>query len=114
MKRHRFGDRSSERKRLRYLRRRWSDRVRELPGVTIWNSDAPEQSCGIGAMSIDGIGARELTAFLEQKYHIHVRPRFVDGEFTCIRVTPNVFSTLEEVDLFVQAIEDAVRNGVSV
>jgi len=106
----------SERKaeRLRYLRRRWTDRVRDLPGVTIWNSDAPEQSCGIGAMSIDGIGARELTAFLEEKYHIHVRPRFVDGEFTCIRVTPNVFSTLEEVDLFVKGIEDAAGNGVSV
>ena len=99
--------------RLRYLRRRWSDRVRDLPGVTIWNSDDPRQSCGIGAMSIDGIGARELTAFLEEKYHIHVRPRFVEGEFTCIRVTPNVFSTLEEVDLFVKGIEDAARNGVS-
>ena len=99
--------------RLRYLRRRWSDRVRELPGVTVWNSDDPEQSCGIGAMSIDGVDVRELTAFLEKKYQIHVRPRFVEGEFTCIRVTPNVFTTLEEVDLFVKAIEDAVRNGVS-
>ena len=44
----------------------------------------------------------------------NVRPRFVDGQFTRIRVTPNVFSTLEEVDLFVKGIEDAVRNGVSV
>jgi isopenicillin-N epimerase len=99
--------------RLRYLRRRWTNRVRELSGVTIWNSDQPEQSCGIGAMSIDGVGAAELTAFLEKKYFIHVRPRYVDGEFTCIRVTPNVFSTIEEVDLFASAIEDAVRNGVS-
>jgi len=37
----------------------------------------------------------------------------VDGEFTCIRVTPNVFSTLEEVDSFVKGIADAVQNGVS-
>lgn len=99
--------------RLRYLRRRWTNRVRDLPGVTIWNSDQPAQSCGIGAMSIDGISAPQLTEFLEKKYFIHVRPRYVDGEFTCIRVTPNVFSTLEEVDLFSTAIEDAARNGVS-
>ena len=37
-----------------------------------------------------------------------------DTVFSCIRVAPNVFSTLEEVDLFVKGIEDAVRNGVSV
>ncbi len=54
-------------------------------------------------------------AVLGSKLHrYNVRPRFVDGEFTCIRVTPNVFSTLEEVDLFVKGFEDAVRNGVSV
>jgi len=36
----------------------------------------------------------------------------VDGEFTCIRVSPNIFTTLEEVDLFTAAIEDAAMNGV--
>ena len=100
--------------RLRYLRRRWADGVRELPGVTIWNADDPTQTCGIGAMSIDGVGADALTEFLEVKYRIHVRPRFVDNEFECIRVTPSVFTTVEEVDLFVRAVEDAVVNGASV
>jgi selenocysteine lyase/cysteine desulfurase len=33
-----------------------------------------------------------------------VRPRFVEGEFECIRVTPNVFTTLDEIDLFAEAI----------
>lgn len=37
-----------------------------------------------------------------------------DTVFSCIRVTPNVFSTLEEVDLFAKGIEDAVRNRASV
>ena len=68
----------------------------------------------LGFIGVGNRGGQLLTAFLEQKYHIHVRPRFVDGEFTFIRVTPNVFSTLEEVDLFTKGIEDAVRNGVSV
>ncbi len=50
--------------------------------------------------------------FLERKYQIHVRPRCVDGEFTCIRASPNIFTTLEEVDLFAAAIKDAAVHGI--
>lgn len=32
---------------------------------------------------------------------------------SCIRVTPNVFTTLEEVDTFSAAIEDAARHGLA-
>jgi selenocysteine lyase/cysteine desulfurase len=99
--------------RLRFLRRRWSDRVRDLPGVRVLNSDDPRQSCGIGAMSVEGIDANALTDNLERKYRIHVRPRFVEGELDCIRVTPNVFTTLEEVDFFAEAIEEISKRGLA-
>ncbi len=98
--------------RLRFLRRRWSDRLRELPGVRVLNSDDPRQSCGIGALSVEGVDANALTDHLERKYRIHVRPRIVEGELDCIRVTPNVFTTLEEVDLFAEAIETISRKGL--
>ena len=99
--------------RLVYLRRRWAERVKELPGVQVLNPPDIRQACGIGAMRIEGVDSGELTDFLERKYRIHVRPRFVRGEFDCIRVSPSVFSTLEEIDLFAAGIEDAARNGVS-
>ncbi len=99
--------------RLRFLRRRWSDRVRDLPGVRVLNSEEPRESCGIGAMSLEGIDAGALTDHLERKYRIHVRPRFVEREFDCIRVTPNVFTTLEEVDFFAEAIEAISRKGLA-
>ena len=99
--------------RLVYLRRRWSERVKELPGVTVLNPPDPGQACGIGAMRIDGVDSGELTDFLERKYRVHVRPRFVAGEFDCIRVSPSVFTTLEEVDLFAAGVEDAARNGIA-
>jgi selenocysteine lyase/cysteine desulfurase len=99
--------------RLRFLRRRWSDRVRDLSGVRVLNSDDPRQSCGIGALSIDGVGANALTDHLERKYRIHVRPRVVEGELDCIRVTPNVFTTLEEVDFFAEAIEEIATRGLA-
>jgi len=98
--------------RLRFLRRRWSDLVRDLPGVRVLNSDDPRESCGIGAVSLEGVDASELTDHLERKYRIHVRPRVVEGELNCIRVTPNVFTTLEEVDFFAEAIEEIARRGL--
>ncbi len=99
--------------RLTFLRNRWAERARELPGVRVLNPPDPRQACGIGALRIDGVDSGALTDFLERKYRIHVRPRFVRGEFDCIRVSPNVFSTIQEVDLFASAIEDAVRNGIT-
>ena len=62
-------------------------------------------------MSLDGVDATELTEHLERQYRIHVRPRVVEGELNCIRVTPNVFTTLEEVDFFAEAIEAVARKG---
>src|SRR3954451_14874168 len=40
--------------RFRYLRKRWSNQLRKLPGVKILNSEDPEQSCGIGFISVEG------------------------------------------------------------
>lgn len=99
--------------RLQYLRRRWANRVRAVPKVRVLNHDDPAHTCGLGALSIDGVAADALTAFLEREYRIHVRPRFVEGEFSCIRVAPNVFTTLEEVDLFATAVEHAATRGIA-
>ena len=92
--------------RLRYLRRRWMDAVRDVSGVRFYTADEDSQSCAIGTMGIRGVGAADLTDLLQGRYGIHVRPRFIQGEWEGIRVTPNVFSTLEEVDTFVTAIRE--------
>lgn len=91
--------------RLRYLRERWMRAVEHTPGVHLLTSYDPAQACALGAMRIDGIGAQQLTDTLQRRWRIHVRPRFVAGEFECIRVTPNVFTKLDEIDLFVEAIQ---------
>jgi isopenicillin-N epimerase len=95
--------------RLFFLSQRWIERVAELPGVRVLTPSDPEQGCALGAMSIDGVEANVLTDYLLEKHQIHVRPRFVPDEFSCIRVTPNVFTTLGEIDAFSAAIETAVR-----
>jgi isopenicillin-N epimerase len=96
--------------RLRYLRRRWEGALRGVPRVILRNADGPEQSCGIGALSIDGMAAAKLTDTLMNRYKIHVRTRVIEGEFDCIRVTPNVYSSVEDVDRFSRAIA-AIAKG---
>lgn len=103
------GDRKAER--LRYLRKRWSTRLRDLPGVKLLTSDDPEMSCGIGLISIDGFDAPKLSAHLFSQYKIMTTPIVVRGEFQGLRITPNVYTTLEEIDTFSEVMEKIIRKG---
>jgi isopenicillin-N epimerase len=97
--------------RLRYLRKRWSGRLRELPGVKILNSEDPEQSCGIGFISIDGFDAPKLAQYLWEKHRIWTVGIVTPGEYQGLRITPNVYTTLEEIDTFSDVMEKVIRNG---
>lgn len=98
--------------RFRYLRRRWSDEVRKLPGVKILNSDDPEQSCGIGFVSVEGIEASKLVNHLWSKYRIWTTSFNSPGEYQGLRITPNVYSTIEEIDTFTEAMTEVVKHGI--
>ncbi|MFN7922950.1 MAG: aminotransferase class V-fold PLP-dependent enzyme [Bryobacteraceae bacterium] len=95
--------------RLDYLRRYWTQRVASIKGVKLLNSDQPGMSCGLGAMSLEGWDSNALVGYLIKQHRIHVRSRYVPSEFHCIRVTPNIYSTLEELDTFCAAIEAASK-----
>ncbi len=97
--------------RLRYLRRRWSNQLRQLPGVKILNSDDPEQSCGIGFISVEGMDAPKLAAYLWQKYRIWTVGIVTPGEYQGLRITPNVYTTLEEVDTFTEVMAKIIKQG---
>ena len=97
--------------RLRFLRERWMRKVEPMKGVQLLTSFDPAQACALGAMRIDGIGAQALTDWLLRKHRIHVRPRFVPDEWEGIRVTPNVFTSLAEIDAFGEAVGEAASRG---
>ena len=97
--------------RLRYLRRRWSNQLRQLPGVKILNSDDPEQSCGIGFISVEGMDAPKLAAHLWQKYRIWTVGVVTPGEYQGLRITPNVYTTLEEIDTFTEVMSKIIKQG---
>ncbi len=97
--------------RFRYLRKRWSNRLRDLPGVKILNSEDPEQSCAIGFISIDGFEARKLAAYLWEKHRIWTVGVVMPGEYQGLRITPNVYTTLEEIDTFSDVMESTIKKG---
>jgi len=97
--------------RLRFLRDYWAKRVMTLPKVRLHTNLSPEHSCAIGTMQIDGVDTNDLTQHLWNKHKIIVSPIKHD-EFEGIRVTPNVYTSLREMDLFCSAIEEAAKNGL--
>jgi selenocysteine lyase/cysteine desulfurase len=97
--------------RFRYLRRRWSNRLRDLPGVKILNSEDPAQSCGIGFLSVDGFEAGKLVGYLWEKHRIWTTPVVTPGEYQGLRITPNVYTTLEEIDTFADVMEKVIKRG---
>jgi len=97
--------------RFRYLRRLWSDELRTLPGVKILNSDDPEQSCGIGFISVDNFDAGKLVGYLWSKYRIWTTSFNSPGEYQGLRITPNVYTTVEEIDTFVTAMREVIKRG---
>ncbi len=103
------GERKAER--FRYLRKRWSSQLRTLKGVQILNSEDPEQSCAIGFISIDGIEAPALSKHLWDKHRIWTVAIVTPGEYQGLRITPNVYTTLEEIDTFTEVMEKIIRRG---
>ena len=97
--------------RFRYLRHRWSNQLRELPGVKILNSEDPEQSCAIGFISIPSMDAHKLAEYLWSKYRIWTVAITTPGEYEGLRITPNVYTTLEEIDTFTAVMTKIIKNG---
>ncbi|MCH8853481.1 MAG: aminotransferase class V-fold PLP-dependent enzyme, partial [Planctomycetes bacterium] len=97
--------------RLRYLRNRWAKRLLGQKGVRIFTNLDPAHSCGIGTVGIDGIDNGKLTSHLLKKHRIVVTP-ISHEDFKGIRVTPNTYTSLAEVDTFVRAMEAVIENGL--
>ncbi len=99
--------------RLRFMRDRWARRLlaHSSGRVKLHTSLKPAFSCGIGTVEIDGIESKALNEWLWSSRGILATPIKHD-EFQGVRVTPSVYTTLDEVDRFCEAVEWAIENGV--
>ncbi|HYP27642.1 MAG TPA: aminotransferase class V-fold PLP-dependent enzyme [Blastocatellia bacterium] len=93
--------------RLRYLKDRWASRLERIKGVRVLTPSDPSQSCGLASVSIEGMDPGKVVAHLWDNYRILVTP-LVHAEFKAVRITPNVYTTLAEVDQFADAMEKMI------
>jgi selenocysteine lyase/cysteine desulfurase len=95
--------------RFRYLMNYWVNKVKDHPKIKIHTSQLPQYSCGIGTFSIDGLTYSEVNMALSQKYKITVTPIGIDN-INVIRVTPNMYTSLADLDYAVKCIREIADN----
>ncbi len=95
--------------RLRYLRDRWAKRLlAESSRVRVLTPLDSPHAGAIGLVTVDGIESPKLASWLMEHYRI-VTTTITHPEFHGLRITPNVYTTLDEVDLFAEKVLEAIR-----
>ncbi len=97
--------------RLRYLRDRFARRLVENDRVQLRTSLDPAQSCALCTLEIDGIDPAKLAGHLWREYKIVTTPIGHD-QVQGLRVSPNVYTTPTEIDMFCDAMESVIKHGL--
>lgn len=90
--------------RLRFLQNYWTDQVRDISGITVNTPLQRNRSCGIANVGIDKMTPKEMSETLLEKYKVWTVAIDSAGVKGC-RITPNVYTTLDELDAFVDALK---------
>jgi selenocysteine lyase/cysteine desulfurase len=98
--------------RLRFLRKRWTDRLQDLPNIQFATNLDRRHSCAITTVAVKGIDPGALGSWLLAKHSIFVTGIGTDPVHG-IRVTPNVYSTVQEIDRFADAMVEAATKGIA-
>ncbi|HEX8692264.1 MAG TPA: aminotransferase class V-fold PLP-dependent enzyme [Longimicrobium sp.] len=97
--------------RLVYLRDRWAKALGRHPRVRLHTSLEPGMAYAIAMVQVEGIEPGRLYSELWTKHRIITSPTKWGG-VEGIRVTPNVYTTLDEIDLFTAVMEKIAREGL--
>lgn len=97
--------------RLRFLFQRWARRLETLKGVKILTPYDPKQSCGLANISIAGMDHAKLGGYLMSEHRIITTP-IIHEEFQGMRITPNIYTTTNEVDTFADVMEKVITKGL--
>ncbi|HXB33812.1 MAG TPA: aminotransferase class V-fold PLP-dependent enzyme [Puia sp.] len=91
--------------RLRYLQQYWTSKVREMPYVVVNTPLEASRTCAIANVGIKGMTAGQMAERLMKEHKIYtVAIDMPEAEVVGCRVTPNVYSSLEELDKLVEAV----------
>jgi len=89
--------------RLQFLKLYIVDKIKDLPHVNILSPTDQINGSAILLLSLDGYDNLDLIKTLEKKWGIHCTVAEVKN-LSGVRISPNVFTQLSELDTFVEAI----------
>lgn len=95
--------------RLRYLKNYWAEKLQNIPKIILNMPMEKELSCGLGNVGIEGKTPAQIADYLYDKHKIFTVAIDMDA-VKGIRVTPHLYTTLEELDAFVKAMEELARS----
>ena len=104
--------------RLRYLTLRWANELKKQERIRLHSSLEPGQTWGLAVVSVNGMDSSKLVSDLWDKYRIvitaigHDNPKEPNLSYHGLRVTPNIYTPLEEIDTFVEAMQNVLKNGL--
>jgi isopenicillin-N epimerase len=98
--------------RLVHLRDTWARELLREDRLTLNTSLRPGLAAGIANVAVDGLDPGDLAAWLWREHRIIVTPI---GHPDCagLRISPSVYTTMEELDRFVDAMRRALRYGIT-
>jgi len=91
--------------RLRYLQEYWTSKVRNYKDIVVNTPKDSQRACGIANVGIKSIKPSELAKRLMDEYNIFTVAIDYANVKGC-RITPNVFTTTNELDVFVKALKE--------
>ncbi len=97
--------------RLRYLSRHWMNRLQGMPNLTFNTSFDDAQSCAIANVQIAKTDPYDVSRYLLNAHKIFATP-IMHEEFRGLRITPNLYTTLGELDRFCNVMEQIAKKGL--
>ena len=91
--------------RMRFLQRYWSDQLRNIKNVVVNTPIDMQRSCGIGNVGLTNMSPSKMENILFDKYSIFTVAIDYANVKGC-RISPNIFTTTEELDIFVKAVKE--------
>ena len=91
--------------RMRFLQRYWSDKLRNIKNVVVNTPIDMQRSCGIGNVGLTNMSPSKMENILFDKYNIFTVAIDYANVKGC-RISPNIFTTTEELDIFVKAVKE--------
>ena len=96
--------------RMRYLQRYWSDQLRDVENVVINTPLDAHRSCGIANVGVQNMKPKDFAEALLKEFKVFT-VAIDNANVKGCRITPNVYTTIEELDQFVLAIKSLARRG---